>query len=230
MIISMLLAHLVGDYILQWDSLALWKSRELKGVAAHCVVVAIVTILFAIPFVQDQWLVVAFICLAHFGIDAVQLWFKPAIPPLFRFTLDQLAHLIVIVGALIGGGFMEIGSVTAVLLNNAHNNTLLLYALGYAFITMPTWVISKFIAYGLVQGSAPNFPEGSNKYVGIMERLLITTFVALGQFLLVPLVAVPRLVYEWPQVSHSERVSVYMVELLTSVCVAVAIGLALSRM
>jgi hypothetical protein len=28
MVIGMFLAHLVGDYILQWDGLARWKSRE----------------------------------------------------------------------------------------------------------------------------------------------------------------------------------------------------------
>ena len=41
MITSMFLAHLVGDYILQWDSLAMWKSREYKGVLAHTLVVSL---------------------------------------------------------------------------------------------------------------------------------------------------------------------------------------------
>ena len=47
MIISMFLAHLVGDYILQWDELALWKSREYKGVFVHGLIVSIITFLFA---------------------------------------------------------------------------------------------------------------------------------------------------------------------------------------
>ena len=68
--------------------------------------------------------------------------------------------------------------------------------LGYVFITMPTWVLLKFVVYGLMKGQAPDFPAGPNKYVGITERVLIATLVAFGQVLLVPLVALPRLVME----------------------------------
>ena len=35
MVIAMFLAHLVGDYVLQWDELAAWKAREMKGVIVH---------------------------------------------------------------------------------------------------------------------------------------------------------------------------------------------------
>jgi len=50
MVIAMYLAHLVGDYVLQWDALARWKSRELKGVLAHGMIVLIVTWLLSLPF------------------------------------------------------------------------------------------------------------------------------------------------------------------------------------
>ncbi len=53
MIISMFLAHLVGDYILQWDALALAKSREFKGVLLHSIIIFIVT------FTQDCMLLFA---------------------------------------------------------------------------------------------------------------------------------------------------------------------------
>jgi hypothetical protein len=35
MIAAMLLAHIVVDYVLQWDGLARWKSERLSGVVAH---------------------------------------------------------------------------------------------------------------------------------------------------------------------------------------------------
>lgn len=31
-VVSLFLSHLISDYLLQWDSLARWKSRELKVV------------------------------------------------------------------------------------------------------------------------------------------------------------------------------------------------------
>lgn len=35
MIAAMLLAHIVVDYVLQWDGLARWKSERLSGVIVH---------------------------------------------------------------------------------------------------------------------------------------------------------------------------------------------------
>lgn len=230
MITAMFLAHLVGDYILQWDRLASWKSRELKGIAAHCFIVFIVTWLFALPFDPTWWQGVVFISVAHFIIDASQYWLKPPIAPLGRFILDQIVHILVIITALVAGGYLEPFTVTADLLHGIHSDRLMIYFLGYAFITMPTWVIVKFVAYGLVAGSAPNFLEGTNKYIGILERILITTFVALGQFILVPLVAMPRLLYEWPHVASSERAAIYVTESLASITLAVAIGILLGQL
>ncbi len=229
MSIAMFLAHLVGDYILQWDSLALWKSRELKGVLAHGLVVSFVTWLFALPF-DPLWPGVLFICAAHIAIDSVQLYVKPPILPLFRFILDQIAHFTVIVLALSWSGYLALPTLTADFAATLQDDRLLLYALGYAFITMPAWVLVKFAAYGLVKGSGPSFPGISNKYLGILERILMTTFVMLGQFVIVPFIALPRLALEWSKASEGEETAVYLAELLASIALAVATGLALSHL
>ena len=231
MIIAMLLAHLVGDYILQWDALALAKSRSFKGVFWHSVIVALVTWTFALPFSQSVWWTgILFISLTHFLIDVTQLWFKPSIAPLARYTLDQILHFTVIGLALIWGGFVDVSGIVSWVTAVSHDKIMLLYLLGYAFITMPAWVFIKFLAYGLVSGTAPNFPEGTNKYVGIIERMLITTFAVLGQFLLIPLATLPRLALEWPKFAGEERTTVYIVELLASIALATVIGVALSQM
>ncbi|RMD56088.1 MAG: DUF3307 domain-containing protein, partial [Candidatus Thermofonsia bacterium] len=141
MIVSMFLAHLVGDYILQWDSLATWKSKSLYGVMAHCLVVTAVTAVFALPFTPFWWTGVLFISSLHFIIDAGQLLWKPALPPLLRFILDQLAHILVIVTALVLGGFMTPSTLTASLAAAVNSDRFLLLLTAYAFITMPAWVL-----------------------------------------------------------------------------------------
>ena len=230
MVISMYLAHLVGDYILQWDSLAAWKSRNIQGVAAHCLIVSFVTLLFALPFNPFWWQGVLFISVAHFLIDAVQLYIKPPIPALARFTLDQIAHFIVITLALGWSGYLNLNHAVASFAGLVQSERVLLLLLGYAFITMPAWVVVKFAAYGLVAGAPPRFPGETNKYIGILERVLMTTFVMMGQFLLVPLVAMPRLALEWPDVPQREGTAVYVAELLASICLAVATGLVLRQL
>lgn len=229
MILSMFLAHLMGDYILQWDNLALWKSRELKGVAAHCLIVFVVTWLFAIPFGGMGWWGVLFISITHFLIDASQLKIKPPVSPLARFLLDQIAHIMIIFVALVGGGYLAWPTLFADLTVITQSQRLLLNLIGYAFVTMPAWVLVKFAAYGLVLGTAPEFPGKSNKYLGILERILITTFIVCGQFLLALLVVMPRLVMERPDVMEDEQRPVYLAELLGSVTLAVMTGLFLSR-
>jgi hypothetical protein len=225
MVIAMFLAHLVGDYILQWNSLAAWKSRALNGVIVHCLIVLAVTWLLILPFNPGWWPWVLIIGVAHFLIDAVQLRVKLPMPELARFALDQVAHILVITLALVGGGYLDLA-----LLHNSlvvlQSDRLLIYLLGYAFVTMPAWVLVKFTAYGLVQGSSPQF-GGSSKYLGIMERLLMTTFVALGQYFLVPVVILPRLLMEWPRVANNERASIYLAELLASTILAVIVGILL---
>lgn len=224
MIIAMFLAHLIGDYILQWNSLAAWKSRALSGVIVHCLIVFVITWLCILPFNPGWWPWVVTIGIVHFLIDAVQLRVKLPIPELARFTLDQVAHFFVITLALVGGGYLDLAALIQTGRHLLQSDLLLIYLLGYAFVTMPAWVLVKFTAYGLVQGVAPQFGD-SSKYLGILERLLMTTFVAVGQYLLVPLVILPRLLMEWPQVADDEIAPVYLAELLVSIILAVFVGL-----
>jgi hypothetical protein len=49
MVIAILLSHLFGDYILQWDSLSRWKSQALGGVLVHGAIVIAITWLFSLP-------------------------------------------------------------------------------------------------------------------------------------------------------------------------------------
>lgn len=226
MFLAMILAHLVGDYILQTNQIALWKSKSLWGVTIHCAIVALVTWLFALPF-QPDWFVVPLICAAHYAIDAAQFLIKPKLTPLTRFSLDQLGHFIVIVVALYLGGFIDIRVMTQTAVHLVENRQKMLFMLGYAFVTMPSWVVIKFAAYGLIIQAPPNFVD-NDKYIGIIERLLVVTFVVLGQFYLAPLVIAPRLMLGLQERRGEEETAVFLAESLISLATAVAVGLTLS--
>ncbi|MCI0396352.1 MAG: DUF3307 domain-containing protein [Chloroflexi bacterium] len=239
MIIAMLLAHLFGDYILQWDNLSRWKSQALSGVLVHGAIVLGVTWLFSLPFDGQWWPWVLLIGLTHTLIDGLELPLrrrlaagKPGMSALALFVGDQFLHLVIITLSLVASGYLKTPALVAGLLAALSDNRTLAYVLGYAFLTMPAWVLIEFAAYGLIKGTAPDFSQAiKNKYVSILERGLMATFVLLGQFLLVPLVALPRLLVEWPQVVSQrvdgQRATVYVAELLASVTLAVAIGLGL---
>lgn len=228
MVIAMFLAHLVGDYVLQWDGLAAWKAREMKGVVVHSLILFLTTAAFALPFKPFWWSGVLIIGASHFVVDALQFYFRPPISPLLRFILDQIAHLFFIILALVLGGYLVWGDLAGGIADSARATPVLTAILGYAFLTMPAWVLLKFVIYAMVNGQPPNFPAGPNKFVGITERLIISTLVAFGLFLLVPLVALPRLITEWPRVSQGGSDGVYVAELIASVALAVGVGLGIS--
>lgn len=238
MVSAMLLAHLMGDYVLQWDRLAYWKSRELKGVLAHGVIVLAVTLLSALLVDAAFWPWALLIGVAHIAIDAAPLWLLPRLGlkrdglfELNRFLIDQTLHLSVILLALMGGGYLSPAAPLGDVIAHLRADPFMAHLLGYVFVAMPGWILVEFLVYGLINHSAPDFPTVTTyKYVGTLERWLIATFVLLGQFGLAPLVMLPRLALEGPQVYGTPRLMVYVTELLASLALALAVGLALRQL
>ena len=233
MAIGMLLAHLLGDYVFQWDRLAYWKSREVKGAVVHGLLVTLVTLGVAMYFNPAWWPWAVFIGITHTAIDATQPLLLRRLAPglaarsaLPRYLLDQALHLAVIVYALAASGYLGAPAPIGDLLTVLQQNRLLAFLLAYVFLTIPSWILVEFVVYGLLRGSGPDLRAAPNRYVGAVERGLIATFVVLGQFLLVPLAALPRLILEPPQVRQS-RIGLYVAELSASTLLAIGIGLAL---
>jgi hypothetical protein len=238
MVLAVILAHLVGDFVLQWDRLAVWKSRAVMGALAHGMIVLVITALFALPLNPAWWPWVLFIGGLHTLIDAAQPWLGRRLPlngpgpfALVRLVVDQTLHALVILGALTASGYLAWPTLWADLAAAVRDDRALVLILGYVFISLPAWILVEFLVYGLVQNSAPDFAHALPvKYVGTLERWLMTTFVLLGQYYLVPVVALPRLLLEGPQVVAARRTNVYVAELLLSAGLAVATGLALGTL
>jgi hypothetical protein len=237
MIVAMLLAHLISDYIVQWDALAQWKSRALTGALVHGAIVSTVTVGMAVMIDPVWWPWAVFIGLTHTAIDVNWVWInrrfaaRSGLYALVRLMIDQTAHLAIIAIALIASGALRTSTLIVDILSALHTYRPLAIVLGYAFVTLPAWILIEFTFYGLVNGSAPDFTHARrNKYVGSLERGLITTFVLLGQFVLVPIVALPRLIFDSPHIIGRQRSTLYVAEWLGSMAVAVLIGLGLKTL
>lgn len=227
MILAMLLAHLIGDYVLQWDALAMWKSRAPAGVLAHGALVTGAAVLLALPFDAAWWPWALGIGLAHTAIDAAWLPINRRIRsggrwPVWRLLIDQTLHVGVIGAALIASGAIAPGQMRAAVVAAIRSERELAVLLGYVFITLPAWILIEFTLYALLIGSAPDFARvGKIKYVSSLERGLVVTFVLLGQFAVAPLVTLPRLI----AAGGEARTPLYLAEWLGSLAVAVGVGL-----
>jgi hypothetical protein len=232
----MLLAHMVGDYVLQWTRWRAGKAQRsrrgpprLDRAGGDPVVRPLI--------VDPGWWPWAFLIgLTHVAIDASWVGFNRRFASrgmygLLRLLIDQMLHLGVIVGAVMASGYVTPQGLPGAIAAEVQTHRMWAIALGYVLISMPAWIFIEFVFYGLINGSAPDFSRiGKYKYVGSLERGLIATFVATGQFILVPVVALPRLVLESPQYFGDNRTTLYIAEWLASLAVAVLFGLALGRM
>jgi hypothetical protein len=122
-----------------------------------------------------------------------------------------------------------LGQISEAVVRWAQDVRLVTFLIGYTFITMPASIIVRLLVRGLVVSTEAEALLSTDKYVGILERGLITTLVIVGQFALIPLVVAPRLVLDGPRVRKSGLASGYVAELLASSAVAIAVGLALRQ-
>jgi hypothetical protein len=231
MIAAMLLAHIVADYVLQWDGLVRWKSERLSGVVVHGGIVLVVTWLLSLPYTGGWWPYALLIGLTHTLIDALRarVGRVSSRTALGLFLLDQALHLTIILAMLSLSGYLAQGQILEAVVRQAQDVRLVTFLIGYTFITMPAWIIVRFLVRGLVASTEAETLLSTNKYVSILERGLITTLVIMGQFPLIPLVAIPRLVFDGPRVRKSGMASSYVAELLASAALAIAVGLALRQ-
>ena len=227
MLQALFFAHLLGDYVFQTDRIAMWKGRSIWGVLAHGGIVTFFTWLCTTPFALDWWPYALLTGTIHILIDIARtkVGKTDAATTLFLFLLDQALHALAIVLVVSWSGWLAPHPAETALgawLQEGHR---LSFAIGYAVLSMPAWVLAHFVIKGTGAESKSLPGRPGERYVGMLERGLIATFVMLGQFLLVPLVVAPRLALDDNNAHlETERIG-YLGELLISVSLAVAIGL-----
>ena len=100
MLTMMLLAHLLGDYVLQFDGLVRWKLRSIWGVAAHGGIVTLTALACAALIDPGWWLYALLIGVIHTCVDVVRarlIHTKSTTMDLILLVLDQIIHVTVIV-------------------------------------------------------------------------------------------------------------------------------------
>lgn len=106
-----MIAHLLGDFVFQSNSLIKEKYKSWHGTLKHGIIIGLFTMIALFPYLGSAkaWIVIATIAVAHFSQDVLKVAYdkrynkkKSATP----FFVDQASHLTLIF--LLGRGFTEL--------------------------------------------------------------------------------------------------------------------------
>ncbi len=100
-VLLFLLAHFIGDYVLQNDQIVAWKHRSFKGVVFHSLLVTLAFIVVLWPYLHNQAVLFAIGLnwVLHLAQDQLKIKMIDRFgSALSAFLFDQAVHLIVAVG------------------------------------------------------------------------------------------------------------------------------------
>lgn len=179
--VLLILAHLLGDFILQPDS---WVAHKEKNKAKsiylyiHVFIHAALTFLFL--WNLELWWIVLIIGVTHYIIDAAKLIFQKQNNKKLWFFIDQALHISVILGIVI--------YLNGINFENLINERSILFFTGLVFLTLPTSVLIR----NLLSAWSPITIDHSKiqteslvhagKYIGILERVLVFVFIIVNHW------------------------------------------------
>ncbi|MDY0931288.1 DUF3307 domain-containing protein [Chryseobacterium sp. CFBP8996] len=179
--IQLILAHLLGDFILQPNSwVADKENRKLKSAYLYFHILIHTVLSFIFLWDLKLWWVAVLVGITHFIIDACKLSFQNIQTKKTWFFIDQALHV-----AVIGGIYLYCGEFNFEFLKDQEFLKILMAAL---FLTSPASIFIKLLlsSWTPVTEEENNLQSDSlssaGKYIGILERLLVFTFIVVNHW------------------------------------------------
>ncbi|MDF0719806.1 DUF3307 domain-containing protein [Kaistella sp. PBT33-4] len=178
---KLILAHLIGDFILQPNKWVAHKEAK-KTASPYLYLHTLIHTALCMVFLWDLdlWWIAALVGISHFIIDALKLHLQKTNNKKTWFITDQLLHALVIAGV----GFATDQFDLKVLLSPQT----LIFLTGAVFLTTPVSILIKTllsawtpvaIEHSKVQTESLTH---AGKYIGILERLLVFTFIIVNHW------------------------------------------------
>ena len=200
---KLILAHLIGDFILQPKKWVKEKEKKkLKSLKLYFHIAIHFILLFLIVWDLSFWPLLVTIGLSHFVIDAIKLVFQNKKTRRRWFFIDQLLHIVSIFIAyyIFTNATFSIASID--------KENVLLLATCLLFLTQPVSIIMKAI-FGkwniekLTKGNESLNDAG--KYIGILERLLVFIFIITNHWEAVGFLITAKSVFRFGDLKESKH-------------------------
>jgi hypothetical protein len=205
--LKLVLAHLIADFILQFEELYQLKIRSFLGHLAHALIHGIISLVLLFPYLNEPviWAFAAGIVIIHLTQDLIKYAFTQKNPAntFFYFMADQACHILVLSAIFLLPVSHEIRGFPGSLLLDAiyRTNAWTLYTIFFILLTFAGSYILNAFTKSFIPGESPVFLIRSQEmFHAIFERSLVAwlllTNTSLFAVALVPLVGLFRLPFK----------------------------------
>jgi len=227
-IFKLFLAHLIGDFVFQpnkWVSHKIKFKYKSKYLYLHSLLHGLLAWLFI--FQLDFWPFTIVIIITHFLIDLLKLMFQKETNQKVWFFIDQLLHIIILIlvtWAYLGFGEIELPQIST-------HIWLLLIAV--VFLTNPSSIIIKMLIsnWTPIVGVNDNSLQNAGQYIGMLERLLIFTFIITQHWEGIGFLIAAKSIFRFGDLQESKdrKMTEYiLIGTLLSFGIAILVGLGIS--
>lgn len=203
LLIKLVLAHLIGDFIIQPKSWVKSKEkRKLKSPKLYLHVAIHMVLLCLIIWDVSYWPLVLIITGLHLIIDVLKLMLQRKKTKRQWFFMDQLLHIISIFTVYF------IYTNTTFITSEIPLETALLLLTCLLFLTKPVSIImqaifSKWNIEKLTKGNESLKDAG--KYIGVLERLLVFIFIIMNHWEAVGFLITAKSVFRFGDLKESKH-------------------------
>ncbi len=200
--VKLLIAHILGDFVLQPDSWVKDKRENTyksKYFYLHGLV-HLISLLVFLKFDLSYWLTIIIILFSHLLIDFLKLRLETKINSRLLFSLDQFLHLFII------GIVVYINEPYTIELDKIYSTAALLFILAILSITFASAIIMKIImsSWTFEENKSEDSLENAGKYIGILERLFVFAFIILNQWSAIGLLITAKSVFRFSDLSRAK--------------------------
>ncbi|WP_294232098.1 DUF3307 domain-containing protein [uncultured Chryseobacterium sp.] len=202
--IQLIFAHLLGDFILQPDSwVAEKEGKKLKSgyLYLHALIHTILS--FILLWNTELWWIALTVGISHLMIDAAKLSFQTVKNKKGWFFFDQALHFLVIAGLSLYCQEFNFEFL--------RNKELVKIVAGAIFLTSPASVFIRILlsSWTPVPETAGNIQTESlsnaGKYIGILERLLVFTFIMVNHWEGVGFMVAAKSVFRFSDLAQAKQ-------------------------
>jgi hypothetical protein len=226
-LIKLILAHFIGDFLLQP---ATWvKDKEVKKAKsgylyAHILIHGLIVLLLLWDF--NYWFLALLLMVSHGVIDIIKLHAQKEANKSNWFLTDQVLHIISIVGLWIFFFKPEIN-----LYSILSSSEIWIYASAILFITVVSGIVMKELMSSWSKTLDDKNDESlsnAGKYIGMLERIFVFVFVITGNWEGIGFLLAAKSVFRFGDLKESKdrKLTEYiLIGTLLSFGIAIGIGM-----